>query len=243
METMCQDDQERLSGGKEPRSHHDRVTRHSRKPQQVFSSKRLFKEVDTSGLECTEVMGMVETSDVRGEEGATFSVRAGWGVLPSSSSSAKKGKGQRDSPVPSNMPQGAHVRRKKSGDVGKGKSRCDEEDGEEEPGSAVVSLVASLPLSVVSRPGSGSPLGHTTGGNAAGNTGGNAAGSRSPLVYAEAPKPSSSHRRGLSGQQSALMGSQHNLSAGGMKGNWPIGVFLIPLVPFLHPRPWSTISV
>ena len=183
-----QDSQDlRLSGDKEPRSHHDRITRHSRKPQQVFSSKRLFKEsqADVSSLECTEVMGVVETSDGRGEDSTTISVRAGWGLLPTSS---KKGKGQRDSPTPANQPQGK--RRK----VGDGRGRCDEEEEE----STVVSLVASLPLSIMSRPGSGSPSGHS---------GGNVAGSRSPLVYAETPKPSSGHRRSGSGTQSLSMGS------------------------------------
>lgn len=198
LDTMGGDDQD--PGGKEPRFHpHHHTSRHSRKPQQVFSSKRLFRgepQVDapsSSGLECTEVMGVVESSDGRGEEAATFSVRAGWGLLPPP---AKKGKSQRDSPAPASQP--THVgqgKRKKGAEVGRGKGGCEEEEEEE---SAVVSLVASLPLSIVTRTGAVGPMGHT---------GGNVVGSRSPLVCAETLKPSGSHRRTGSGQLNLVAGN------------------------------------
>ena len=143
---------------------------------------------------------MVESSDGRGEEAATFSVRAGWGLLPPP---AKKGKSQRDSPAPASQP--THV--------GQGKRKRGAEVGRERGvrgggGGGCCGVTRGVTATV-----------HCDQDRCCGSHGTRRwerVGSRSPLVCAETLKPSGSHRRTGSGQLNLVAGNgggQLNLAA------------------------------
>lgn len=130
----------------------DKHTKHSRKPQYVFSSKKLVKE--TRGDRGTGADGAGEGEE-RASESVSFSVSLGWdmpsggGVVSRGWSSARSRTGtpasNRDVPVRAGDDAGSRM-----SPTGSGDSEDDDDDGRADDSDSsrgtVVSLSTSLPI-------------------------------------------------------------------------------------------------
>ena len=126
------------NGASGDKQHH---TKHSRKPQHVYSSKKIFKEGrregDRSQLECRETM---EDSAMQEDDTISFSVSVDWGVL---GSQPMKAGGTR--------PGSSHGRRKEDSGCHRSKANANESEEEKTDDSdtsksTIVSLPTSLPI-------------------------------------------------------------------------------------------------
>lgn len=127
------------------KQHH---TKHSRKPQHVYSSKKFFKEGrkegDRNQLECRETM---EESAMQEDDTISFSVSVDWGVLGSQPMKAGGTK-----------PVGGHGRRKEDSGFHRSKASANESEEEKTDDSdtsksTIVSLPTSLPIIFSGYPG------------------------------------------------------------------------------------------
>ena len=131
------------------KQHH---TKHSRKPQHVYSSKKLFKEGDRGQLECRETM---ESSAQEDDSTVSFSISVDWGVLsnqPRRAEGKKPGTATTKDPTQSKLAGG---RKKEDSGSHRSKASTNEEktDDSDTSKSTIISLPTSLPIIFSGHPG------------------------------------------------------------------------------------------
>ena len=137
------------NGAPTDKQHH---TKHSRKPQHVYSSKKLVKEGDRGLLECREAM---ESSAQEDDSTVSFSISVDWGVL--SSQPMKAGGTKPGSTTAKDHTQSKLAGGRKKDDSGSHRSKAstneEKTDDSDTSKSTIISLPTSLPIIFSGHPG------------------------------------------------------------------------------------------
>ena len=148
------------NGAPTDKQHH---TKHSRKPQHVYSSKKPIKEGDRGQLECRETM---ESSAQEDDSTVSFSISVDWGVLSSQPMKAGGTKPGTTTAKDHTQSKLAGGRKKEDSGSHRSKASTNEEktDDSDTSKSTIISLPTSLPIIFSGHPGVFQPLGDKSSG-------------------------------------------------------------------------------